>query len=426
MSVLPDPGPYTLGDLLVGAAPGAGLHLVAREPGVEGDWLGYRDLLDAARRILGGLLARGRPPGTSVGLLLSAPADFLPAFWACLLGGYLPCPLLRPPGDSRPWPAWLAETEAMLGDPLLVTTAETRRALPALDRVLDLESLRAGPSTQRIHRATSGDPAVLMVAPPAVAGRHGPPNCVVLTHANLLAALAAKADRLALGAADTALNWAPYAHGSALLETHLLPLYLGASQVHAEPATVTGDPLHLLRLLDRYRVSLTFARPSFLAQLTELAELAREPVAGLDLSCVRHVVSGGEPFPVATGGRLLDSLAPYRLARTVLRPAFGRPETCAGATYCDGFPDQEADREFAALGTPVAGLALRVTDHADRRVPDGQPGQLQVRGPMVFGQYLRNPVATAAAFTADGWFRTGVPVRAHGSRLDLADPARPE
>jgi fatty-acyl-CoA synthase len=53
-------------------------------------------------------------------------------------------------------------------------------------------------------------------------------------------------------------------------------------------------------------------------------------------------------------------------------------------------------------------IEVRVVDPEDGRVlPDGEPGELQVRGPNVLARYLHNPEATSQAFTPDGWFRTG-------------------
>jgi malonyl-CoA/methylmalonyl-CoA synthetase len=59
------------------------------------------------------------------------------------------------------------------------------------------------------------------------------------------------------------------------------------------------------------------------------------------------------------------------------------------------------------VGQPFAGVETRIVDGEGREVADGETGQLLVRGPSVFVGYWRRPEATAAAFTADGFFRTG-------------------
>jgi malonyl-CoA/methylmalonyl-CoA synthetase len=58
------------------------------------------------------------------------------------------------------------------------------------------------------------------------------------------------------------------------------------------------------------------------------------------------------------------------------------------------------------VGGPMPGMEVRIVDDAGDDVPDGEQGELLVRGPQVFAGYWQRPEATAAAFT-DGWFRTG-------------------
>ncbi len=65
-----------------------------------------------------------------------------------------------------------------------------------------------------------------------------------------------------------------------------------------------------------------------------------------------------------------------------------------------------ARRVPGKVGEPLPMVEVRVVDDVGRDVPEGQPGELLVRGPQVFAEYWRRPQETAAAFV-DGWFRTG-------------------
>ncbi|MEU8515479.1 non-ribosomal peptide synthetase [Kitasatospora sp. NPDC048722] len=415
--------PTNLTDLLLDVAeryPSAGLGL-GLGPGTADAGPAdqtYPALLDAARRVLTGLRGRGLRPGDRVVLILERAEEFLPAFWGAVLGGFVPCPLAAPAAaDPERWAAQLAHVGALLDGPLTVTTAGLAAALPH-DRerpLAVLEELSGEPAAE-LHRAAPGDTAVLMLT----SGSTSNSKAVMLSHANLLASMAAKNAAHRLDATDVTLNWVSFDHVAALLECHLLPLSVGARQLHVAPAAVLADPLEFPRLLSRYGVTMTFA-PNFLLGLVSAA--ADRLAAGgerLDLSRVRQIISGGEAVLVSTGETFLKRLAPYGLAGDVLWPAFGMTETCAGSVYSRrGFPATDRGAEFANLGTPVPGLSVRIAGPDARPLPEGAVGELQLTGPMITGGYFRDPAATAEAFTADGWFRSGDLGRIDGGRLTL-------
>jgi len=75
----------------------------------------------------------------------------------------------------------------------------------------------------------------------------------------------------------------------------------------------------------------------------------------------------------------------------------------------------DGERRAGFVGSPLPGVEVRLVDEAGERVPDGTPGELEVRGPSLFLEYWQRPDETQAAFR-DGWFRTGdVAVRTDAS-----------
>jgi acyl-CoA synthetase (AMP-forming)/AMP-acid ligase II/thioesterase domain-containing protein/acyl carrier protein len=401
--------------------PHSGVRLISAEHEEGTELVTYPALLNEARRILGGLQACNCPPGANVVLLLERPGDIIPAFWACVLGGYVPCPLALIRNDPERWSKHLGHVNALLDHPVLVTTGALRKELPSGVAAVDLDNLRSGKPQELTYESELNDPAVIMLT----SGSTGNCKAVVLTHGNLLASMAGKAERQQMNAGDITLNWIAFDHVAALLEVHMISQYVSAAQLHIESAPVLTEPLLFLRLIDRYRISMAFA-PNFLlgqinAALQSLGSSGSSKLQGLelDLSCLRYIVTGGEANVVETGRRFLDLLAPYGLARNVLRPAFGMTETSAASVYSHEFPEGDAHREFASVGLPITGFRMRIVDDHGTPLPEGEPGEFQVRGPMVFSRYYNNEEATRAAFTADGWFRTGDLGRIENGRLSL-------
>jgi acyl-CoA synthetase (AMP-forming)/AMP-acid ligase II/thioesterase domain-containing protein/acyl carrier protein len=401
--------------------PHSGVRFISSDDEAETVPVTYPALLNEARRIVGGLREFGYLPGTNVALLMERPADVIPAFWACVLGGYVPCPMVPIRNDAQRASKHLAHVDVLLDHPVLVTTNALRKELPSSARAIDLDSLRAGKPHDGFPDAQPRDPAAIMLT----SGSTGNSKGVVLTHGNILASMAGKAQRQQMAARDITLNWIAFDHVAALLEIHMISQYVSARQLHIQPAAVLSDPLLFLRLIDRYRVSIAFA-PNFL--LGQINAVLRSPNASgssrilpldLDLSCLRYIITGGEANVVETGRQFLDALAPHGLKRNALRPAFGMTETSAASVYSHDFPDGDAHREFASVGLPITGFSMRVVDEHGTAVPAGQPGEFQVRGPMVFSRYCNNEEATRAAFTSDGWFRTGDLGRIENGRLSL-------
>jgi malonyl-CoA/methylmalonyl-CoA synthetase len=72
----------------------------------------------------------------------------------------------------------------------------------------------------------------------------------------------------------------------------------------------------------------------------------------------------------------------------------------------------DGERHPGCVGSPLPGVEIRLVGEdgaqlAETPLGDGRPGEIQVRGPCVFGEYWQRPEATRDAFTADGWFKTG-------------------
>jgi malonyl-CoA/methylmalonyl-CoA synthetase len=121
-----------------------------------------------------------------------------------------------------------------------------------------------------------------------------------------------------------------------------------------------------------------------------------EPAARELGACVRLFVSGSAPLPAS----VFETFR-ARFGHAILE-RYGMTETLMtlGNPY-------EGERRPGSVGRPFASVETRIVDESGREVEDGGAGELLVRSPTLFAGYWRRPEATAAAFTPEGFFRTG-------------------
>ena len=112
---------------------------------------------------------------------------------------------------------------------------------------------------------------------------------------------------------------------------------------------------------------------------------------------MRHWGCGGAPLPDALAGR-------YRALGVRVCNGMGMTETGPTAFLMD---PADAWERVGSVGKPQLLCSVRIVDEAGRDVPVGEVGDLLFAGPGVTPGYWRDPEATRAAFTADGWLRSG-------------------
>ncbi len=232
---------------------------------------------------------------------------------------------------------------------------------------------------RRLLDAVSLDQLGLMLY---TSGTTGNPKGVPLTHANV--ALNAR-DWLACNAPllhDQAVDilWLPMSHIFGLGELNL-GTTLGFT-------THMSDPRGVLDALPSIKPTVFFSVPAYWEKLARAAVATDDPVAE-----VRRLHGGRLEFCLSGGAGLKrDVKELFHRAGVLIIEGYGLTE-CA-PTLTLNRPD---DFRFDSVGKPLPSVELRLADD----------GEILARGPNVFGGYHRDPQATAAAFTPDGWFKTG-------------------
>ncbi|KIJ62498.1 hypothetical protein HYDPIDRAFT_94475 [Hydnomerulius pinastri MD-312] len=368
-----------------------------------------------ARSLAQAMLAWGKPAGSVIVVYLTEHEDNMAAVWACLLAGYVPCLQPALSAQQAHKEGHVAHIKGLFSSATWLTSesgAEQVNSIAGLDIHL-LSDLKASAETSsadfKAHEAKPDDEAILFLT----SGSTGFSKAVVHTHRTILAACHAKGESYGLTSESKIMNWVGFDHVAGSLEMHIAPLLYGASQLHVHASAILSDPLRFLRLIEEKSIELAFAPNFLLAKLTRDLEKRTDLFGSFDLSSIKRINSGGEAVVSSTAqafASTLKNLAKDGNASFVISAGFGMTETCAGCVYdpIDVLATPPA-HEFLELGAPIAGCEMRIVNPEDgvSPRPDGESGELQVRGPMVFVRYYSNPEATAASFVEGGWYRTG-------------------
>jgi acyl-CoA synthetase (AMP-forming)/AMP-acid ligase II/NAD(P)-dependent dehydrogenase (short-subunit alcohol dehydrogenase family)/acyl carrier protein len=372
----------------------------------------YEDLLKEAQRILAGLKRLGLKPQDKVIFQLERNQDFIPAFWGCILGGFVPVPMAIAPtyeqvnsSTNKLENAW-----QMLGKPIVLTTIKFAQAINFWSKVANLEhfqlatvdELLSYEPDQNWHNSQPDDLALLLLT----SGSTGISKAVMQSHRALLSRSAATAQMNYFTSNDISLNWFPLDHVGGLVMFHILDIYLGCQQVNAPIQLVLQNPLLWLDWIERYQATITWA-PNFAYGLINdrAEELNRR---SWDLSSMRFILNGGEAIIAKHARKFLQLLAPHQLSATVMHPSWGMSETCSGVVFSNFLLETTTDDDsFVEVGTPIPGVSLRIVDELEQVVSEEAIGLVQIKGDPVTSGYYQNTELNREVFTKDGWFNTG-------------------
>jgi acyl-CoA synthetase (AMP-forming)/AMP-acid ligase II len=155
------------------------------------------------------------------------------------------------------------------------------------------------------------------------------------------------------------------------------------------------DAGEALRLIEQEKVTYFVGVPTMSLELMQHPDRDR-----YDLSSLTDIAAGGAPRPVAHVSRLQDS---FRTAQ----PALGYGLTETNAAGCGNFWQNYADKP-ASTGRPHRPIVeLAILGEDDSHLPVGERGEIGIRAASNIHSYWRDPEATAAAFTADLYLKTG-------------------
>lgn len=348
--------------------------------------------------------------GDRVAICMRNRAEWIVAFMAVIKAGGVAALL-----NSRGSPA---ELVAMIDEVTPeVVLADSRRAELIREggykgRMLDLtkpfpaeEIARRAAAPVEPSLATPLDPAAILFT----SGTTGRVKGAVLTHRSLITGLMLMqlsgmmvlhnmarahgmepAQLIAAMPQQAVLLVYPLFHISGLGAAFLSPLFAGSKVVIMR----RWDAEEAARLIEAEKITMFSAVPTMLWDL-----LHRAKPGETDLSSLRNIASGGQALPV----NLLDAIR-ETCPQAVMGTGYGMTEASGSLAQAVG-EDFLRKRSSAGRVLPLAQVRIVAPDGTVQTA--GQSGEIQLKGAMVMAGYWNRPEDTAAAFTPDGWLRTG-------------------
>jgi long-chain acyl-CoA synthetase len=387
----------------------------------------YRDLADTVRRLATGLREAGLEPGEPAVLYAPNAPDWVAAALALNAAGALVVPVDDLAGDER--------ARSVIADSGAKWIFTARAHVDALRRMPGAETFRpylldspdepaGGASSWR--RLLAAAPAALPDLRPGrpaclfyTSGTTGPPKAFVLTHANIGTNVRALAAEGLVAPGDRALIPLPLHHAYPYIVGMLTSLETGMAIVL--PQGVTGP--HIAEALHAARVTVVVGVPRLYeallggleARVAARGRLFRRLFSLLLALCVRSQRRLGLPIGpwllgsvrrriapelrlLISGGARLEADLSWTLETLGWQALAGYGLAETASVFTGNLPRR---KRLGSAGTPLADGQVRIAKPDETGV-----GEIELRGSSVTPGY-RDPEANRAAFTADGWFRTG-------------------
>jgi long-chain acyl-CoA synthetase len=356
-----------------------------------GDAVTTYDALDAGSALVAGVLAaKGVSPGDRVAIMIPNVPDFALAFYGALRAGAIVVPM-NVQLKSREVEFYLSDSGAKVlfawhevGDTALEgVRAAGADVVPVGPEGLE-RSLGDGTPQRDVAERADNDTAVIIYT----SGTTGTPKGAELTHVGLLKNNEILArDQLQLTEDDVVLGALPLFHLFGLQASMNTSVRYGACLTLIQ----RFDPGEALKIIERDRVTVFQGVPTMYHALLNHPERERH-----DTSSLRLCQSGGASLPV-------EVLRGFEAAfRCILIEGYGLSETSPSAS-CNR-PDIE--RKPGSVGPAVEGVDIEIVDDDGNEVPQGEIGEIVIRGHNIMKGYWNRPDATAEVMRG-GWFHTG-------------------
>jgi acyl-CoA synthetase (AMP-forming)/AMP-acid ligase II len=359
----------TMPEYVLGGAAARGDH-PAFIDAASGDVTTYAELAAKIDACAAALQAQGIGKGDVVALVGPNSADWAIAYHSILRAGGVVTPM-----NPLLTPKEMGRQQENSGSKLLIDDAQEFVA-------------KADPGG--IPDDVSVDPEDLAVLPYS-SGTTGLMKGVMLTHRNLVANIEQAWNSMPVGGADVLVGLLPFFH----IYGQTVVLNLGLAKGSTVVIMQRFDCNRLMDLIEEHGVTWLHVAPPVILQLASTTD-----VEGRDFSKLKLIISGAAPLDAELSGRAEEKIGvPIRqgYGMTELSPVSHKSRLARVAETPPG-----------SVGALIPNTEARLVDpETEEDVPEGEQGEIWIRGPQVMKGYLNNDEATAETLVEDGWLRTG-------------------
>jgi fatty-acyl-CoA synthase len=290
--------------------------------------------------------------------------------------------------------------------------AKLQQRVPRLKHFVAIGRAGVGLSLEQLSSAFQARPLVAPAAEPETlariaysGGTTGKPKGIMMTHRAMVTSTTIQLTEWEWPTEIRHLICAPLSHaGAAVLTTILLK---GGSMVVAPGF----EPVAFMQAVEQHRITSVLMVPTMV-----LALLDHPRFGEFDLSSLEVIFYGASAFPASRLREAMAKLGP------IFFQFYGQSEAPMSVTVMRRTDHVSDDPlRLASCGRPTPWVRVALMDDAMHQVPDGEPGEICVQGPLLMAGYLNKPEETEAAF-AGGWLHTGdVAIRSTDGFLRIVD-----
>ena len=298
------------------------------------------------------------------------------------------------------------------GDHFEAIATELIQRAPRLKHLVAIGPDGAGQSLERL--ALAYQPRTL-VAPPSdpdslariaySGGTTGKPKGIMVTHRGMAMSTMIQLTEWEWPSEIRHLVCAPLSHAGASVLTAIL---LRGGSIVVSPGF---DPVSFMQAVEKHRITSVLMVPTMVLALIDHPRFGE-----FDLSSLEVVFYGASACPASRLKEAIEKLGP------VFFQFYGQSEAPMSVTVmrrADHLSDDPL--RLASCGRPTPWVRVALMDDDMRQVPEGEPGEICVQGPLLMGGYLNKPQETELAFEG-GWLHTGdVAIRSPDGFLRIID-----